>query len=110
MPDHLISNLDRIVPGFAEYLDSDENPFTGGTPAAIFAACSWFVREQTIEPECWRDLANLVNDAVAGPDESLSEAACTCFLENLADVNHPLKPFLVGEALEFWGHWEPVDE
>jgi hypothetical protein len=68
--ERLLLDLDRSVPGFAEYLGSDANLFASATPAAIFAACSHFVRDRPIDSEHWHALANLVNDAVAGPDES----------------------------------------
>ncbi len=104
--ERLILDLDEIVPGFAGYLGSDENLFAGETPAAIFSACSHFVRDRPIDPDHWYPLASLVNDAVAGPDESVAEAACTCFLENLAAADHPLKAFLIGDALRYWEQWE----
>jgi hypothetical protein len=106
--ERLVTDLERIMPGFTEYLRSDANLFAGETPAAIFAACSYFVRELPIEPQRWQPLANLVNDAVAGPDASMAEAACSCFLENLAAPDHPLKAFLSGRALRYWQHWESV--
>ena len=104
--ERLILDLDRSLPGFAEYLGSGANLFASATPAATFAACSHFVRNRPIDSEHWRALANLVNDAVAGPDEALAEAACTCFLENLAAPDHPLKPYLIGDALRYWQQWE----
>jgi hypothetical protein len=102
----LISNLDRTAPGFADYLESDANLFVPKTPAGIFAACSHFVRDRPMDPERWQALAQLLNDAVAGPDAEVAEAASTCFLENLATMNHPLKPFLIGNALRYWEQWE----
>ena len=104
--ERLISDLDRSVPGFAEFIGSDANPFVADTPAGIFAACSHFVRSRTLDPGGWQRLAHLLNDAVAGPDDEVAEAACTCFLENLATTDHPLKSFLIGEALRVWEQWE----
>jgi len=104
--ERLISDLDRNVPGFAEYLESDANLFGVETPAGIFAACSHFVRNRPLDPGGWQALAQLLNDAVAGQDQAVAEAACTCFLENLAATDHPLKPFLIGDALRYWEQWE----
>ena len=98
----LVAELDRALPGFAEYFRSGENVFDGGTPCAVFAACSHFVSEDAISVEAWPVLAKLLNEFVSGSDAVVAEAACTCFLENLADPRHPLKPFLDGEALRYW--------
>ena len=103
-PDILLTELDRALPGFAGYFQSPDNLHDGGTLCAIFAACSDFVRERSIAAECWPQLANIVNTAVV--DEAAAEAACTCFLENIAEPSHPLKPFLSREALEYWTSWE----
>ncbi len=104
--ERLIADLERTLPGFAEYLRSQANLFVAETPAGIFAACSHFVQDRSIEVERWQPLARLLNEAVTGPDEELAEAACSCFLENLATSDHPLKPFLSGDALRYWEHWE----
>ena len=105
-PDMLIAELERALPGFAGYHGSSENLHDSGTLCSVFAACCDFVREQPITAECWPRLASVVNSAAS--DEAASEAACTCFLENLADPSHPLKRFLTGEALSYWTAWEPA--
>ncbi len=103
----LVAEFERILPGFSRYLESEENLFDGGTPCAVFSACSHFVRERELGIDAWRPLGEFLNRAVAGSDKAISEAACACFLENLADASHPLKSFLDGEALVFWRRWEP---
>ena len=53
----------------------------------------------------WRSLAGLLNDTVGDSADDLDgliNAACTCFLENLATEEHPLRPLLRGEALADW--------
>jgi hypothetical protein len=102
----LISELNQALPGFAEYYDSEENLHEGGTPHAVFAACSDFVRERAVAPDSWPRLAAIVNKTVTGLDEVFAEAACTCFLVNLSEAGHPLKAFLEGEALRYWNRWE----
>jgi hypothetical protein len=42
-PDTLITELDRALPGFAEYYRSPENLHDSGTLCAVFAACCDFV-------------------------------------------------------------------
>src|SRR5215470_16272973 len=95
----LAAHLGRILPGFGSYLDSPDNLFDRDTPFAVFAAASSFVRERPLPVETWPSLASFINSLVVGGDEPLAEAACTCFLENLADRNHPIRPFLEGPAL-----------
>ncbi len=103
-PDTLIAEIERALPGFAEYYGSVENLHDSGTLCAVFSACCDFVRERPIAAECWPRLAIVVN--AAATDEAASGAARTCFLENLADPSHPLKRFLTGEALSYWAAWE----
>jgi hypothetical protein len=105
-PVELVAELNRILPGFADYLESSDNPFDSDNQCGVFAACSHFVRERTVAVESWRGLGSFLNLQVAEPDGAMVEAACSCFLENLADSRHPLKPFLAGEALLFWEQWE----
>lgn len=107
-PDRLLAELDGVLPGFAGYCRSAENLFDYGTLHGMFAACSHFVQEYPINAAQWPALADLLNGIVAGSDIAASEAACTCFLENLADPSHPLKAFLEGEALQHWKEWEPA--
>jgi len=104
----LVVELDRTLPGFSSYFQSQENLFDGTAPCAVFAACTHFVRERPLGVESWRSLAALINNAVGGSDEAMAEAACACFLENLAASGHPLKAFLDGDALRYWNEWEAV--
>jgi hypothetical protein len=105
----LIAELERALPGFGDYYsDPTENLFDSGTLCAVFSACSSFVRERPVAAESWPLVADILNRAAASPDENLAEAACACFLENLADTGHPLRRFLEGKALEFWVDWEPA--
>jgi hypothetical protein len=98
----LAAELDRTLPGFAGYLASTENLFECDNLCGVFAACSHFVRERTVAADSWLPLAAILNRVVSGTDRDASDAACACFLENLADPEHPLRPFLEGEALRYW--------
>lgn len=102
----LVAELDQLLPGFADYVKSGDNLFDSGTACGVFAACSHFVSERSVSAATWAPLAMFLNAAVSGSDEAVVEAACTCFLENIADAGHPLKAFLVGNALSFWEQWE----
>ena len=107
-PQAFVTELDRALPGFADYSESSENLFDRETSCGVFAACSHFVRERPVPSECWPRLATILNRVATGSDASAAEAACACFLEHLADPAHPIKPFLDGEALRFWTMWEPT--
>jgi hypothetical protein len=102
----LIAELDGALPGFRAYIASDENLFGGETVEAVFTACSWFVRRTAVASESWPPLARIVSLAAGAPDRALADAACTCFLENVAAPEHPLKALLEGEALRYWSYWE----
>jgi len=101
----LLSMLDRAAPGFRGYTESDGNYFERDSVHGLFAAFSHFVRDRCAPPTVWSAVAELVNRVVGGPDADLDNAACTCFLENLASRDHPLDPFLRGEALAYWRRW-----
>jgi hypothetical protein len=83
----------EALPGFSTYVGSNENLFCADSICGVFSACSTFVRERTIPSESWLALAMIINAAVVDASTPLSEAACTCFLENLADFRHPLRAF-----------------
>jgi hypothetical protein len=44
----LIVELDRVLPGFAEYFRSSDNLFEGESLHAAFASCSQFVCERPV--------------------------------------------------------------
>jgi hypothetical protein len=97
--------LERAAPGFRAYAESGENDFDRDSVHGLFLACSFFVQEREIAPATWEALAELVNQVVGGDDDELDNAACTCFLEGLAERDHPLDALLRGEALAYWRSW-----
>jgi hypothetical protein len=105
----LIDELDRLLPGFAAYQHSPDNLFDGDSLHAVFSAASHFVIEEPVAPAAWAPLAQFLNAAVSGDEPALSDAACTCFLENVAAPDHPLEPHLTGKAREYWKNWETAD-
>lgn len=108
-PADLEATLDAVLPGFAAYVaDPAENDFSRDSLHGVMAACSMFVRERAISAEAWAKLADFANAAVAGDDQDLAEAVCTCFLENLAEAAHPMAEHLRGEARAYWSRWVPA--
>jgi len=105
-PPALIDELDEILPGFKRYVTSDDNSFQPNTFHGVFAACTDFARGREVEADSWKNMAQLLNKAVGGSDKDLDNAACTCFIENLAAPEHPLRGLLLGEALQYWLYWE----
>ena len=105
-PTELIDALDRILPGFRDYVKSDENYAPQDTLHGVFMACTWFVGVRSFDDRTWRRLADLVNPMVDESDDDLSNAVCTCFVEDIAERGHPLKPLLTGFALTYWEFWE----
>ena len=102
----VLRNIEHAVPGFEGYARSDANLFPLDTVCGLFAACSHFVRECEVAAECWAKLATLINDAASSVDKELANAACTCFIENIAKRAHPLAALLRGEALRHWNLWQ----
>jgi len=102
----LVARLDAALRGFQAYVRSDDNLFDPDSVHGVLAACSHFVREKLVEPAGWKALAELLNEMVGGNDKELDEAACTCFLENLAAPAHPVRTHLRGAALTYWVRWE----
>jgi hypothetical protein len=105
-PSDLVTAIGRTLPGFADYVRSDKNLFDQDSLCGVFGACSHFVKDHPPSTESWRALALLVNSFVRDDGSELDEAACTCFLENLAQPDHPLRSLLEGEALHYWKRWE----
>lgn len=101
----LVRRLEQAAPGFLRYVESDGNLFPTDNVHGVFAACSHFVREQPVSRQSWQALAGLMNEIVGAEDEELDNPACTCFLENLANLHHPLGAFLRDGALAYWDHW-----
>jgi hypothetical protein len=101
----LVEMLDRAVPGFREHAESDAKLFEQDSLHGLFAACSHFVLERPVPASVWPAVAELLNRVVGGADNVLDEAACTCFVENLASRDHSLDHLLRGAALNYWRRW-----
>ena len=104
-PAQLVEALDGALPGFASYRAGPETLFDGQSLCAVFSSCTEYVQEHAVSEPQWNALAVVLNAMAASKDATLSEAACTCFLENLAERDHPLSSRLTGFALTYWRHW-----
>lgn len=89
-PNAALETLSRLVPGFAAHWAKgslfirEDGTFS---PHGVFAECSAFVREEfpSLSKDSIEGLLAFVNDAFEGRyGEEISNAAATCFLENLA--------------------------
>lgn len=100
-----MSLLDAAAPGFRKWSESDDQLFDSKSLQGVFAAYSHFVDAAAPTAVAWPELAEFTNEAVGGRDAELSEAVCTCFLENLARPGHPLGSLLCGEAQRYWRQW-----
>ena len=111
--DQILRRFKELVPAFAAawneslFIDKDGSFTTHG----IFSEFSFFFREHFLEltEETRREILKFVEECVKGEgfSEDVSNAACTCFLENiagdeqLADVCKYLGP----ESREFFDQW-----
>jgi hypothetical protein len=103
--DDIVHRLDECLPGFAPYLRSEECLFRADSVHGAFAAFSQLVRDRDPASVDWPPIARLVNELVEAGG-SLANAVCTCFLENLARTEHPLRPLLASEAARYWDAWQ----
>ena len=103
----LLEELDHALPGFRQFALSKENYFGTETVHRLFLCATDFVREGSVSTTSWERLAQFINASVGGSDDALDNAVCTCFLENLAERDHPLRALLGERALKFWVCWEP---
>ena len=99
--DLLINNINEIAPGFAEYAESANNAFEIGAVHGIFAAFSHFVCKENCHHD-WKNIGTYINSVVDGSNSDLDNAACTCFIENIARSGHPIEVHLSGCANKYW--------
>jgi len=99
----LITRLEGISPGFATYAHSAQHDYSIDSIHGVFCSYTEYVREYP--PDNWAAVASFVNSIVDASESQLSNAACTCFLENIAEPNHPIECHLAGFAKSFWEAW-----
>ena len=56
-PNALVAELERVLPGFGDYVTSEENLFDSDSLCGVFAACSQFVTGRVIAADSWSSLA-----------------------------------------------------
>jgi hypothetical protein len=106
----LLDQLLEILPSFGNRWRSADNVFREDdgsfTECGAFAACSHFVREnyERLSANQRSQLGALVGQCMSSPNAALSNAAATCFLENLSEerFSSDLEGHLADEALEFY--------
>lgn len=100
----IIARLDGCAAGFNRHVVSADNLFARESPHAIFAAFSDYVRmADTVV--AWPEVARYVNGIVDDAGGEFDNAVCSCFLENLAERDHPLERHLTGPARRYWDCW-----
>jgi hypothetical protein len=117
-PQALLDRLVALFPEFRAYWDGPANYFRDDdgsfTLHGAFAVFSHFFRERhrSLQPDQVAALGALVSDWMASPDEALSNAAATCFVENVAgeECDWVLARHLTGEARRYWEAWGGRDE
>ena len=114
-PDELLASLTRFVPEFeVEWKRSNFRNEDGSfTVHGVFAEFSAFFRDhvEEMEESTRRDLFTFVEDCVTTDPTSeagLSNAACTCFLENLAGegkISDLVSKYLGPESKAYFDKW-----
>lgn len=113
-PQTLLTRLVEIFPDFAGYWDDPGNCFREDdgsfTCFGVFAEFSGYFRERqsSIPLDQIAALGAIISECMNCPDEELSNAAATGFLECRAGEPDGvvLKSYLSGEALRFFRSWE----
>ena len=108
----LVGKLDLCIPGFALYAwDGDKNLFLHNDELTVHGALSAFStyfrdNSRSLDPGQLKSIGKLISQLVGGSDGELGNAACTCFLENLAGGYPQLEAVLTGEARRYWDAWK----
>jgi hypothetical protein len=113
-PRALIDRLVALFPDFRAYWDDTENCYRDDdgsfTLHGVFAEFTSFYRERHARLPADRvaALGAFVSECMApGDDGPLSNAAATCFVENIVGepCDRNLSPHLSGEAKRYWLAW-----
>jgi hypothetical protein len=114
-PDELLAQLCELVPGFGgAWRDSlfvgQDGSFTFH---GVFSEFSSYVRNHFAEfdEDTWSKLLGYVEGCVVTDIQSeagVSNAACTCFLENIAgegELSRVVSPYLGPESRKYFDQW-----
>jgi hypothetical protein len=106
----LLDQLLEILPAFRDEWCSADNLFRNDdgsfTECGVFVTCSHFIRAnyERLSTHQRSQLGSLVAQCMRARDTPLSNAAATCFLENLSGevFAKDFENYLAGEALDFY--------
>ncbi len=113
--DEVLARLSELVPGFGAAWPGgsfiEEDGFF--TVHGVFSELSSYIRDHsaTIGEDTWRNLFRYVEQCVNTDPHSengLSDAACTCFLENIAgeaEISRTVLPHLGSESRKYFDQW-----
>jgi hypothetical protein len=114
-PEELLAELCRLVPGFSAAWRSSLFIAEDGsfTVHGVFSEFSSYVRTHFSEfdADTWTKLFRYVEQCVNTDrysQDGVSNAACTCFLENLAsegDLSRTVLQYLGAESRNYFEHW-----
>lgn len=117
-PQIQLVELSRLFPDFKLKWDDPENYFKEDdgsfTVCGVFAEFSHHVRRQFDEmsEETKWSLFRYIENCISGKTmDDLSNAVCTCFLENLAGENFSarLRSYMGRRSLEYFKQWDNVE-
>jgi hypothetical protein len=113
-PQELLDAAFSMIPTFRLYWQSPDNVFINSDGS--YSHCSVFAQLSHYLPEHISDLKgpdlstlfNFVETCIVNKQEGLSNAACTCFLENLASegaLSQTISPYLGKRSKEYFANW-----
>lgn len=114
-PEELLAKLCGFVPGFVAtwqkslFVDEDGSYSVHG----VFSEFSSYIRDHfdEFDRDTWTRLFQYVEQCVATDvhsDAGVSNAACTCFLENIAgegELSSVVLPYLGEESRKYFDQW-----
>jgi hypothetical protein len=113
-PQAILDRLVTLFPEFAPCWHDPKNLFRqedgAFTQCGVFCEFSHFFRDryEQLLPERVAALGAFISECVASSDNELSDAAATCFLENVAAerFSREFERHLSGSALQFYQQWD----
>jgi hypothetical protein len=116
-PDELLKALVQIVPEFAQHWGRPDNCFLKNNGSfsvhGVFAELAMYLKDSfwKMSDVQGRALFEFVETCVLtdpNSDSGVSNAACTCFLENVAgegDLSRAIGPYLGTKSKEYFDKW-----
>ncbi len=118
-PEELLAHLSEFVPGFRAawqetlFIEKDGSFSVHG----VFAEFSAYVLAHfaDFDEATWKGLFTYIEQCVTTDTYSeagIANAACTCFLENIAgegDLSSTVSPYLGPESRKYFDRWDDVE-